>query len=37
MEPQPGLQPSVIGFDSIRRILLEDMEGGEHQLISTQR
>ena len=30
---QPGLQFSVIGFDHIIRILLEDMQGGRQQLI----
>jgi hypothetical protein len=31
--PQPGRQPSVIGFDGVVHIVLGDMAGGGHQLI----
>lgn len=34
---QSGLQPCVISFDRVRRILLGDMTGGRHQLIDHPR
>ena len=31
--PQPGLQPAVIGFDPVVRVLLGDVRGGRDQFV----